>query len=183
MQYGLTSYRWCWPYSVYWGCRAGRIVQWVTQQEHCHAWANDRLKPATKGIVLPDYEIFSCKCSAGFFSDPNLAYTVLTPMNEAFEDAAEGRNMTLTEFMTSPELKPILENHLLASPLTVRLSLCQPCAVLPSCRCGVIDSALLARDHSSSKGKYGITYKTEYLKCLLNRSRWCNWTCWKTSPL
>lgn len=57
---------------------------------------------------------------AALFDDPDLAYTVFAPINEAFEDAAASFNITLADFTASPELLLVLENHLLAYPLTVR---------------------------------------------------------------
>ena len=53
------------------------------------------------------------------FNDAALAYTVLAPVNEAFEEAAAGLNITLPELVSSPDLASILNNHLLAYPLTV----------------------------------------------------------------
>ena len=56
---------------------------------------------------------------AANLTDPNWAYTVLAPVNDAFEEAATSLNITLTELTSSPDLVHILENHLLAYPLTV----------------------------------------------------------------
>ena len=53
------------------------------------------------------------------FNNPDWAYTVLAPVNEAFDEAAAGLNITLSELVSSPDLVYILNNHLLAYPLTV----------------------------------------------------------------
>jgi uncharacterized surface protein with fasciclin (FAS1) repeats len=50
-------------------------------------------------------------------ADPNLAYTVFAPTDEAFTNALTALNLTAEEVLASPELTPILQNHLLAYPL------------------------------------------------------------------
>lgn len=55
-------------------------------------------------------------------ADPNLAYTVFAPTDEAFTNALTALNLTAEEVLASPELTPILQNHLLAYPLKVIIS-------------------------------------------------------------
>lgn len=59
-------------------------------------------------------------CAAAFFSDPGLAFTVFAPNDNAFNTAAKSLNLTVPQFINSDALVPILQNHLLAYPLTVR---------------------------------------------------------------
>lgn len=59
------------------------------------------------------------RSGAGTLSDPNLAYTVFAPTNEAFAEAATDLNVTLDQLLASPDLSAILENHLVAFPLPV----------------------------------------------------------------
>ena len=59
-------------------------------------------------------------CFAATLENPDLAYTVFAPTDEAFVTALSELNITAAELLGSPDLLPILENHLLAYPLTVR---------------------------------------------------------------